>query len=220
MSSEELQRKTSINIQEKANLIWSIADKLVGVYKPHEYGNVILPMCVLKRFEDTLAPTKEMVVKMNEDLDKRGISVKKGFLESAAKQKFYNVSPFTFEKLLADADNIKDNFESYLNHFSDNVLDIMMRMDFDKEIKKLADNDRLYIVIKEFCTEKAYLGADKVSSVDMGYVFEELVRKFSESYDEQAGAHFTARDIIYLMAELLVGEDEKQLSEEGITASI
>ena len=220
MSSEELQRKTSINIQEKANLIWSIADKLVGVYKPHEYGNVILPMCVLKRFEDTLAPTKEMVVKMNEDLDKRGISVKKGFLESAAKQKFYNVSPFTFEKLLADADNIKDNFESYLNHFSDNVLDIMMRMDFDKEIKKLADNDRLYIVIKEFCTEKAYLGADKVSSVDMGYVFEELVRKFSESYDEQAGAHFTARDIIYLMAELLVGEDEKKLSEEGITASI
>ena len=220
MSSEELQRKTSINIQEKANLIWSIADKLVGVYKPHEYGNVILPMCVLKRFEDTLAPTKEMVVKMNEDLDKRGISVKKGFLESAAKQKFYNISPFTFEKLLADADNIKDNFESYLNHFSDNVLDIMMRMDFDKEIKKLADNDRLYIVIKEFCTEKAYLGADKVSSVDMGYVFEELVRKFSESYDEQAGAHFTARDIIYLMAELLVGEDEKKLSEEGITASI
>lgn len=220
MSSEELQRKTSINIQEKANLIWSIADKLVGVYKPHEYGNVILPMCVLKRFEDTLAPTKEMVVKMNEDLDKRGISVKKGFLESAAKQKFYNVSPFTFEKLLADADNIKDNFESYLNHFSDNVLDIMMRMDFDKEIKKLADNDRLYIVIKEFCTEKAYLGADKVSSVDMGYVFEELVRKFSESYDEQAGAHFTARDIIYLMAELLVGEDEKKLSEKGITASI
>ena len=220
MSSEELQRKTSINIQEKANLIWSIADKLVGVYKPLEYGNVILPMCVLKRFEDTLAPTKEMVVKMNEDLDKRGISVKKGFLESAAKQKFYNVSPFTFEKLLADADNIKDNFESYLNHFSDNVLDIMMRMDFDKEIKKLADNDRLYIVIKEFCTEKAYLGADKVSSVDMGYVFEELVRKFSESYDEQAGAHFTARDIIYLMAELLVGEDEKKLSEEGITASI
>ena len=220
MSSEELQRKTSINIQEKANLIWSIADKLVGVYKPHEYGNVILPMCVLKRFEDTLAPTKEMVVKMNEDLDKRGISVKKGFLESAAKQKFYNVSPFTFEKLLADADNIKDNFESYLNHFSDNVLDIMMRMDFDKEIKKLADNDRLNIVIKEFCTEKAYLGADKVSSVDMGYVFEELVRKFSESYDEQAGAHFTARDIIYLMAELLVGEDEKKLSEEGITASI
>ena len=220
MSSEELQRKTSVNIQEKANLIWSIADKLVGVYKPHEYGNVILPMCVLKRFEDTLAPTKEMVVKMNEDLDKRGISVKKGFLESAAKQKFYNVSPFTFEKLLADADNIKDNFESYLNHFSDNVLDIMMRMDFDKEIKKLADNDRLYIVIKEFCTEKAYLGADKVSSVDMGYVFEELVRKFSESYDEQAGAHFTARDIIYLMAELLVGEDEKKLSEEGITASI
>lgn len=220
MSSEELQKNTSINIQEKANLIWSIADKLVGVYKPHEYGNVILPMCVLKRFEDTLAPTKDMVVKMNADLDRRKISVKKGFLEAAAKQKFYNVSPFTFDKLLADSDNIKDNFESYLNHFSDNVLDIMMRMDFDKEIKKLADNDRLYAVIKEFCSDKAYLGADKVSSVDMGYIFEELVRKFSESYDEQAGAHFTARDIIYLMAELLVGEEEKRLADEGITATI
>ena len=219
MSIDDRQQQTTVNVQEKANLIWAIADKLVGVYKPHEYGNVILPMCVIKRFEDTLAPTREEVLQTNKELDEKKIEMKRGFLERAAGQKFYNLSRFTFETLLADADNIKDNFESYLNHFSENVIDIIHRMDFQKEIDKLADNGLLYLVIKEFCTAKAYLGADKISSVDMGYIFEELVRKFSESYDEQAGAHFTARDIINLMAELLIGDDEARLEEEGIVVA-
>ena len=220
MSIDERQQQTAVNVQEKANLIWAIADKLVGVYKPHEYGNVILPMCVIKRFEDTLAPTKQKVLARNEELEKKSITdLKRGFLESAAGQKFYNLSRFTFETLLADADNIKDNFESYLNHFSENVIDIIHRMEFQKEIDKMAENGLLYLVIQEFCTAKAYLGADKISSVDMGYIFEELVRKFSESYDEQAGAHFTARDIINLMAELLIGDDEARLEEEGIVAT-
>lgn len=218
--TNDIQQQTTINIQEKANLIWAIADKLVGIYKPHEYGNVILPMCVIKRFDDTLAPTKQAVLETNAKLDKDGIVVKKGFLQSAAKQQFYNTSPFTFQTLLNDPENIKANFESYLNHFSENVIDIIERMDFDRELQKMADNNVLYLVVKEFCTPKAYLGADKVTSVDMGYIFEELVRKFSESYDEQAGAHFTARDIIYLMADLLVGDNEQQLEDEGITASI
>ncbi|MBQ9201940.1 MAG: SAM-dependent DNA methyltransferase [Bacteroidales bacterium] len=219
MSIDAKQQQTTVNVQEKANLIWAIADILVGVYKPHEYGNVILPMCVIKRFEDTLAPTREKVLETNKELDEKKIEMKRGFLERAAGQKFYNLSRFTFETLLADADNIKDNFESYLNHFSENVIDIIHRMEFQKEIDKMADNGLLYLVIKEFCTTKAYLGADKVSSVDMGYIFEELVRKFSESYDEQAGAHFTARDIINLMAELLIGDDEARLEEEGIIAT-
>lgn len=219
MSIDDRQQQTTVNVQEKANLIWAIADKLVGVYKPHEYGNVILPMCVIKRFEDTLAPTREKVLQTNKELDEKKIEMKRGFLERAAGQKFYNLSRFTFETLLADPDNIKDNFESYLNHFSENVIDIIHRMDFQKEIDKLADNGLLYLVIQEFCTTKAYLGADKISSVDMGYIFEELVRKFSESYDEQAGAHFTARDIINLMAELLIGDDEARLEEEGIVVA-
>ena len=220
MSINELQQQTTVNVQEKANLIWAIADKLVGVYKPHEYGNVILPMCVVKRFEDTLAPTKQKVLDMNKQLDEDGITVKQGFLEKAAGQKCYNLSPFTFETLLSDPENIRENFESYLNHFSENVIDVIHRMKFQQEIETMAENGLLYLVIKEFCTEKAYLGADKVSSVDMGYIFEELVRKFSESYDEHAGAHFTARDIINLMTELLVGEDEERLEDEGITATI
>ena len=220
MSTEDRQKQTTVNVQEKANLIWAIADKLVGVYKPHEYGNVILPMCVIKRFEDTLAPTKQKVLDKNKQLDEDGITVKQGFLEKAAGQKFYNLSPFTFETLLSDPENIRENFESYLNHFSENVIDVIHRMKFQQEIETMTDNQLLYLVIKEFCTEKAYLGADKVSSVDMGYIFEELVRKFSESYDEHAGAHFTARDIINLMTELLVGEDEERLEEDGITATI
>lgn len=220
MSTEELQKRTTVNIQEKANLIWAIADKLVGTYKPHEYGNVILPMCVIKRFSDTLSPTKDAVLKANKVCDERGLVVKKGFLTTAAGYDFYNTSPFNFEGLLSDAENIADNFRSYLNHFSENVVDIIEKFDFDKEITKLDHNGILYNVIQEFCSKKAYMGADEISAVDMGYIFEELVRKFSESYDEQAGAHFTARDIIYLMTELLVAPQREELRKEGVTATV
>ena len=209
MSTADLQKRTTVNIQEKANLIWAIADKLVGTYKPHEYGNVILPMCVIKRFSDTLAPTKDAVMKANDICEQRGLAVRKGFLTTASGYDFYNVSPFTFEGLLSDPDNIADNLRSYLNHFSENVVDIIEKFDFDKEITKLDHNGILYNVVQEFCSKKAYMGADEISVVDMGYIFEELVRKFSESYDEQAGAHFTARDIIYMMAELLVAPQRK-----------
>ena len=220
MSTEDLQKRTTVNIQEKANLIWAIADKLVGTYKPHEYGNVILPMCVIKRFSDTLAPTKQAVLDANALCEQRGLVVRKGFLTTASGYDFYNVSPFTFEGLLSDADNIADNFRSYLNHFSENVVDIIEKFDFDKEITKLDHNGILYNVIQEFCSKKAYMGADEISAVDMGYIFEELVRKFSESYDEQAGAHFTARDIIYMMAELLVAPQREQLEQDGVTATV
>ena len=220
MTIDKLQQRTTVNIQEKANLIWAIADKLVGTYKPHEYGNVILPMCVIKRFSDTLTDTKAKVIEMNKSLDSRGIMVKDGFLRSASGYDFYNVSPFTFEGLLSDAENIADNFRSYLNHFSNNVIDVIEKFDFDKEITKLSNNGILYNVIAEFCSKKAYMGADEISAVDMGYIFEELVRKFSESYDEHAGAHFTARDIIYLMAEILVAPKKKDIQQEGITATM
>ena len=220
MSIEELQQRTAVNIQEKANLIWAIADKLVGTYKPHEYGNVILPMCVIKRFSDTLAATKQKVIDMSKTLDSRGIQVKDGFLRSASGYDFYNVSPFTFDGLLSDAENIADNFRSYLNHFSANVIDVIEKFDFDKEITKLSNNGILYNVIAEFCSKKAYMGVDAISAVDMGYIFEELVRKFSESYDEHAGAHFTARDIIYLMAEILVAPKKNAMLTEGITATM
>lgn len=220
MTIQTAERLTTINRQEKASLIWAIADKLVGVYKPHEYGNVILPMCVIKRFEDTLAPTREAVWKKNEELGSMDDVLKGRFLCKESGQQFYNTSKFTFQNLLADPDNIADNFDDYLHHFSDNVIDIIRRFEFDKELSKLEDNGLLYLIIKEFNSDKAYLGADRISSVDMGYIFEELVRKFSESYDEQAGAHFTARDIIYVMSDILVAGDEERLEEEGVSVDI
>jgi type I restriction enzyme M protein len=177
-------------------------------------------MCVIKRFSDTLAQTKQKVLDKNAELDKKAIVVKDGFLRREAGYDFYNLSPFTFEGLLSDAENIADNFRSYLNHFSINVIDVIEKFEFDKEITKLSNNGILYNVISEFCSKKAYMGADEISAVDMGYIFEELVRKFSESDNEHAGAHFTARDIIYLMAEILVAPRKQKLQQEGITATM
>ena len=220
MTSDLREKQTTINVQEKANLIWAIADKLVGVYKPHEYGKVILPMCVIKRFSDALQETKQAVLDKNDELNAKGIQVKDGFLKRASGRLFYNTSKFTLEKLKSDPNNIADNFRSYLQGFSDNVIDIIQKFEFDVQVKKMEENDILYSVITEFCTAKANLHPDTVTSADMGYIFEELVRKFSESYDEQAGAHFTARDIIYLMTDILVGEDADKLRGEGITTTI
>ena len=220
MTADLREKQTTINVQEKANLIWAIADKLVGVYKPHEYGKVILPMCVIKRFSDALESTKQAVLDKYAELSAKDIQVKDGFLKRASGRLFYNTSKFTLEKLKNDPDNIADNFRSYLQGFSDNVIDVIQKFEFDVQIKKMEENDILYSVISEFCTVKANLHPDIVTSADMGYIFEELVRKFSESYDEQAGAHFTARDIIYLMTDLLVGENAEKLARDGITTTI
>lgn len=200
MNSSDYSQRTTVNVQEKANLIWAIADKLVGTYKPHEYGLVVLPLCVIKRFNDTLLPTREAVLRRNEELKASGLQVRDGFLRAASGYNFYNTSRFTFSTLLADPDNIEANLRSYLAAFSPNVIDIIEKFDFDKEITKLATNRILFNVLQEFSTQKADMSPAQVSSQEMGYIFEELVRKFSESYDEHAGAHFTARDVIYLVS--------------------
>ena len=208
----------STNIQAKANLIWEVATKLVGVYKPHEYGKVILPMTVLKRFDDILKPTKQDVLDKYEEV--KNFEVKEAFLTEASGYSFYNTSKYDFEKLLTDPDNIESNFKNYLNGFSDNIIDILKNFDFNDQVKKLVNNKLLYVVIEEFNTKKAYMGLDEVKTEDMGYIFEELVRKFSESYDEEAGAHFTARDIIYLMTDLLVAEEQDILINDNKVKTI
>lgn len=212
-------RQTTINISEKANLIWSIADIIgQGLYKPHEYGKVILPMTVIKRFNDTLVPTKQKVLDTYEKI--KHLEVKEGFLEAASGYSFYNTSPFTFENLVNDSEHIEANFRTFLAGFSENVQDVLENFEFDKEITKLANNGMLFLVIQEFNKKNAYMGADVISSTDMGYIFEELVRKFSESYNEQAGAHFTSRDIIYLMTDLLISEEKDVLIEEGVVKTV
>lgn len=209
--------RTDVNVREKANLIWSIADLIgQGVYKPHEYGKVILPMTVIKRFDDLLKPTKKKVEAAYEKY--KHFEVRDAFLEKASGYRFYNISPYTLDGLLADSEHIEANFRTYLAGFSDNVQDIIENFDFDTEISKLANNGMLFLLIQEFNKKEAYMG--DITSTDMGYIFEELVRRFSESYNEHAGAHFTARDIIYLMTDLLIAEDKDRLIEEGVTTTI
>lgn len=199
------------NIAEKATMIWNVADMLRGPFKPHEYGLVILPMTVVKRFHDCLLPTHEAVLKEYES--KKHLAVIDGFLTRASGYQFYNTSKFVFESLLADPENIEANFRDYLAGFSANVQDVLAKFDFDNIIRRMVESNTLYLVIKEFNTQKGYLGPDKISAVDCGYIFEDLVRRFSESFGEEAGAHFTSRDIIYLMTDLLL--TDAKLDETG-----
>ena len=198
------------NIAEKAAMIWNVADMLRGPFKPHEYGLVILPMTVVKRFHDCLLPTHQAVLDTYEKVKK--LQVIDGFLQKASGYQFYNTSRFTFETLLADPDNIESNFRDYLSGFSVNAQDVLAKFDFDNIIKRMVESNTLYLVIKEFGSEKGYLGPDKISAVDCGYIFEDLVRRFSESFGEEAGAHFTSRDIIYLMTDLLLSEADLDTS--------
>lgn len=206
------------NIQEKAALVWSVADDLVGAFKPHEYGLVILPMAVIKRFHDCLLPTQEKVLETYAKV--KELAVKDGFLKKASGYQFYNTSKFTFKTLVADPENIEDNFKAYLNGFSDNVQDILARMDFPAQINRMVEGGLLYQVISDFNSDKADFSPENVAAVDMGYIFENLVQRFSESYNEEAGAHFTSRDIIYLMCDLLVAGDKNAFEEDGISKTV
>ena len=219
MTINEIQKQTNINIQAKANLIWEIATHLVGLYKPHEYGKVILPMTVLKRFDDALAPTKQKVLALNEQLKSKIAvdEIRSKMLCDASDYSFYNTSKFDFARLLAEPNHKEVNFDDYLNGVSDNVKDILANFKFADEVKNMAKGNVLYVVIQEFNSKKADMSPDKITSADMGYIFEELIRKFSESYNEEAGAHFTSRDIIYLMTELLVAPEKDEIKANGCT---
>lgn len=200
----------SSNINEKANLIWAIADKLTGVYKPHEYGEVILPLTVIRRFDCILADTKEAVLKKNEQVG--SLPMKDVFLCRESGYSFYNTSKFDFEKLLSDPDGIEANFRAYLNGFSENVRNIIEKFKFDNHITTLAEKNLLYIVIQEFTTPQADLHPNKISNIEMGYIFEEIIRKFSEAHNEDAGQHYTPREVIELMVNILFYNDSELLT--------
>lgn len=209
----------STNINEKAALIWAIADKLTGVYKPHEYGEVILPLTVIRRFDCILADTKNAVLEKYESvktLPMRDVLLKK----AAGGLDFYNTSKFTFEKLLDDPDNIEANFRDYLNGFSENVQDIIEKFKFDGHITTMANKGILYIVIKEFTTPKANLHPDVISNLEMGYIFEEIIRRFSEAHNEDAGQHYTPREVIRLMVNILFNDDSDVLSGSNVAKTI
>lgn len=198
------------NINEKANLIWAIADKLTGVYKPHEYGEVILPLTVIRRFDSVLEDTKEAVLKKNESIG--NLPMKDVFLCRESGYSFYNTSKFDFQKLLGEPDGIEANFRAYINGFSENVRNIIEKFNFDNQITRLAEKNLLYIVIEEFTKPNADLNPNKISNLEMGYIFEEIIRRFSEAHNEDAGQHYTPREVIELMVNILFYNDSELLT--------
>ncbi|WP_371069649.1 N-6 DNA methylase [Sediminibacillus sp. JSM 1682029] len=205
-----------INFQEKVSFIWSIAELLRGPYKPEDYGKVVLPMAVLRRFDSVLDSTKEEVLNQYEQFKDIPEESRDEILKRVAKQRFSNVSKYDFSKLLSDADNIADNLRDYINGFSKTARDIIEYFDFDKQIDKMERNDLLYLVVKRF--SEIDLHASVVSNVEMGYIFEELIRRFSEH--AEAGDHYTPREVVRLMVNLLFLDDEDILTKQGITQTL
>ena len=200
-------------VRDKANLIWSVADKLTGVYKPHEYGDVILPLTVLKRFDSVLSDTKSKVLEASKKFPET-FAQRDFILKETSGQNFYNTSKYDFKKLLDDPANIEENFYNYLNGYSKEVTDIVENFDLKRHIQKMANNNILYTVIETFNQKNANLHPNEVSNIEMGYNFEEIIRRFSEAHNEEAGQHYTPREVIELMVNI-VFEDQNDLADSS-----
>lgn len=206
-----------MNQQALSAFIWSVADLLRGDYKPADYGKVILPFTVLRRLDCVLAPTKAEVLTEYELRSKAGLNPEP-FLKRKAGQSFFNTSIMDLKKLLGDAGNVGPNLHAYIQAFSPEVRDIFERFEFAAQIDRLAKAKLLYQVAEKFANVD--LHPNRVSNSQMGLVFEELIRKFAEASNETAGDHFTPRDVIRLMVDLLFIEDDDALSRPGVVRSI
>ncbi|KWX05762.1 restriction endonuclease subunit M [Carbonactinospora thermoautotrophica] len=204
--------------QELVGFIWQVADLLRGDYKQSEYGKVILPFTVLRRLDCVLEPTKDAVLARYEQLRAQGVQNVEKILCRVAGHRFYNVSKFTFRGLLADQDNVKRNLQVYIGGFSPGTVEVLEKYDFDNQITRLDNAGLLYQVVAKFA--EIDLHPEAVSNHQMGYVFEELIRRFSELSNETAGEHFTPREVIRLMVNLLLAPDRDALATPGIVRKI
>jgi type I restriction enzyme M protein len=200
------------SIRNHAAFIWSVADLLRGDYKQSEYGKVILPLTVIRRLDCVLAPSKEKVLQRHQQLSEK-IDNLEPVLQAQAGQQFYNVSPLDFRRLLDDPNHLADNLRSYILGFSSAARDVIDKFDFDGQITRLDRANLLFLVLSRFADID--LHPDAVSNLEMGYLYEELIRRFSELSNETAGEHFTPREVIRLMVNLLFIEDEKALRDAG-----
>lgn len=205
-----------MNFQDKVNFLWTIAEILRGPYKPEDYGKVILPMAVLRRFDNVLEDTKEEVLESYQQFKHLPEEARDEILNRKSKQRFNNTSNYDFQKLLNDSDNIAENFRDYINGFSKTAREIIEYFDFDKQIEKMDRNDLLYLTVKRFA--EVDLHPDTVSNLEMGYIFEELIRRYSEH--AEAGDHYTPREVVRLMVGLMFNEDDEILTKPGITQTL
>jgi len=214
----------SANFQQLANFIWSVADLLRGPYRPPQYERVMLPLTVLRRFDAVLAPTKQLVLARYEALKGKEPALVDRVLNEVARSEdgtalgFHNHSQLDFYKLKGDPDNIARHLTDYINNFSENVRKIFERFDFEKEIEKLEESNRLYQVVSQFAEIDLHPG--RVDNITMGLLFEDLIRRFNESANETAGDHFTPREVIQLMVNLLLEPDTNVLTQEGVIVTI
>ncbi len=206
------------NFNEKVSFIWSVADLLRGPYRPNQYKDVMLPLTVLRRLDCVLEPTKDEVIKKYKSLEDGKITNIEPILNRVAGQSFHNTSRFTFEKLKGDPDNIAANLTQYIKSFSNHAREIIEHFGFEEHIAKLEKADRLYQVVAKFC--EIDLHPDKVSNIEMGYIFEELIRRFNEASNEKAGDHFTPREVIRLMVNLIFAPDNDTLTTRGIVKTL
>ena len=206
------------NFGEKVSFIWSVADLLRGPYKPPQYGRVILPLTVLRRLDCVLEPTKEKVLAKAAELKGGKVSNAEPILNRVAKASFHNTSKLDFKKLKGEPDKIAANLTAYIKGFSSRVRDIFEKLNFEPEIARLDENDRLYLVVSKFADFD--LHPDRVSNIEMGYIFEELIRRFNEAANETAGDHFTPREVIRLMVNLLFAPDRDLLVKKGIVRTL
>jgi len=207
------------NFQEKVNFIWSLADLLRGVYKRNEYQKIILPLTVLKRFDCVLSDTKKDVLTAYEKY-KNEFENLDDVLMSASRHNFYNYSKYDFKSLLEDPEHIKDNLLNYVEGFSQNVKDIFENFKIREHISELAKADLLFLLIKEFSESKVDLHPDKVSNQEMGTIYEELVRKFSEQSNEEAGDHFTPREVVKLMTHLMFASSKEEIMKKDLIKTV
>jgi type I restriction enzyme M protein len=206
------------NVKESANFIWSIADLLRGDYKQSDYGKVILPLTVLRRLDCVLSSTKADVLKKFQQIKTTNTQNIDPVLNKVAGYKFHNRSPFDFDKLIADPNNIASNLRNYINGFSDDAREVIEQFEFENHINKMDEQNLLFMVVKRF--QEIDLHPDRISSMEMGYMFEELIRKFAEISNETAGEHFTPREVIKLMVNILFLNDRAVLTKKGITKTI
>ena len=204
-------------IKNHAAFIWSVADLLRGDYKQSEYGKVILPLTVLRRLDCVLEPTKEKVLEKAQALKGKVENVEP-VLCATAKEQFYNTSKLDMAKLLDDPTRIAANLRSYIAAFSSGARDVLEKFDFDTHINRLDKANLLYMVISKFA--ELDLHPEQVSNLEMGYLYEELIRRFSELSNETAGEHFTPREVIRLMVNLLFIEDDATLAKKGTVRTI
>ncbi|WP_299554551.1 class I SAM-dependent DNA methyltransferase [Seonamhaeicola sp.] len=192
--------------RQMATFIWDICNLLRGPYKRNEYRKVILPLTVLRRFDCILAPTKELAIEEYNKVKGKPESIVKARMEQVTQVKFYNLSKLDFKRLLDDANQVAPNLNSYINNFSTNIRDIFDRFKFEDEIRTMSEKNILYQVIKKFASVD--LSPERIDNLQMGYIFEELIRIGAEQSNEEAGEHFTPREVIKLMVDLLLSPED------------